>query len=106
MATRVNTIHLSPVNPDDQITSRPCTVDFADGTTPQLQIDMIDPAATFTAEDGAIITVTALGDVNVMGPGPVLGGPFPYTVQPTPPPPPPPPTSVPGPVTVLGVSSV
>lgn len=98
MAARVCTIQLSPVDPAAQVTSRPCKVVFADGT-PTVNVDMINPAATFTGTDGQQVTVTALGDVNVVGQG-SPSDPFPYKVGP------PPPTVVPVKPTVLGVKSV
>ncbi len=107
MAARTSLIHLSPAVATDQVTSRPCTVDWTstgDGSAlpPQLSVDMIDPTVTFATNDGDVITVTALGDINLNGSGPG-SGPFPVTITP---PPPPPPTGVPGPVSVLGVTTV
>jgi hypothetical protein len=99
MATRTNTIQLSPVDPAAAVTSRPCQVVFSDGS-PTLNVDMQDPAATFPAEDGQALTVTALGDINTVGQGPP-SDPFPYTVAVIPPPP-----VVPVKPTVLGVTSV
>lgn len=99
MATaRANTIKLSPADPAAQVTSRPCQVVFADGT-PTVNVDMINPDATFPANDGQVVTITALGDINVVGQGPP-SDPFHYTVAP------PPPTVVPVKPTVEGVTSV
>jgi hypothetical protein len=94
----VGLLHLTPVAASDQVTSRPVKIEFADGS-PTIELDMIDPTVTFTANVGQAYTVTPLGDVNVVGSGPVVG-PFSGIVAV----PILPPTGVPGPVAVLGVT--
>jgi hypothetical protein len=97
MAVHKCTPQLSPVNPADQVTSRPVTVSFDDGT-PSINLDMIDPAASFDANDGQTGNVAALGDINAIGQGQVSGAPFQFTVSGGAP------TAVPGPVSVTGVT--
>jgi hypothetical protein len=97
MAVHKCTPQLSPVNPADQVTSRPVTVSFDDGT-PSINLDMIDPAASFDANDGQTGNVAALGDINAVGQGQVSGAPFQFTVSGGAP------TAVPGPVLVTGVT--
>ena len=100
MASRVNTVHLSPAAAD--VTSRPVVITFADGVTPAITVDMMDPTVTFAANDGDSISAVAT-DVNITGQS-VPSAPFLYTVAVTPPPPPPP--TVPVSPTILGISSV
>lgn len=103
MPANTCTPQLSPLNQANQVTSRPVRIDFNDGT-PSLNLDMIDPAASFQANDGQQGTVTALGDINVNGQGQVTGVPFTFNIGGVTPPGPP--TGVPDPVSVIGLSVV
>lgn len=105
MAARTSMIILDPVVPADQVTSRPCSVVWT-GTVsgvipPPLVIDMFDPNTTFATNDGDVLTVTPLGDVNSFAAS-APGDPFPYTVAL---PPPPPPTAAPRVPQVVNVIS-
>jgi hypothetical protein len=62
-------VQLQAVDPAKQLTSRPVRIDFADGS-PSVTIDVIDPNASFTANDGATGTATPTGSVNAAGTGP------------------------------------
>jgi hypothetical protein len=70
-------VQLQAVDPAKQLTSRPVRIDFADGT-PSVTIDVIDPNASFTANDGATGTATPTGSVNAAGTGPA-GAAFSWT---------------------------
>lgn len=67
---------LNPANPADNITSRPVSVVV--GGLPAVQLDMMNPATTFSCNPGDTGTVTPLGDINANGQGPA-GPPFSFT---------------------------
>jgi hypothetical protein len=76
MAQR-GTPQLNAPDPAKAITSRPVRVDFNNGA-PSVTLDMQDPSANFTCDDGVSGNVVPQGDVNAAGPGPA-GSPFPFT---------------------------
>ena len=67
---------------DPTVTSRPVIIHFDDGLSPDVTVDMINPAATFdvpASEFTKTVTATPSGDVNPVGTGP-SGPPFPFTI--------------------------
>ncbi len=70
MSALIGTVHLTPLIPSEHATSRPVSivVTASDGTVaPAVVVDMIDPAATFTCNDGDSVTATPEGDLNAFG---------------------------------------
>ncbi len=85
MSALLGTVHLTPANPADHVTSRPTSIIVtpAGGTAgPQIVLDMIDPTLTFAANDGDSVAVIPIGDVNAFGQS-ASGDPFTVTAAAT-----------------------